>query len=602
VRQGKQGGRAIAGALTVLVFACLTSHAAAAPLIVTTQDRIATHAYLQALYAYDQAQLTNVKASQTAVESIGDRLTQECPGVLAKAPQPEEALVAKLSGHPLSPNARGVAGRHARQLADLGEEISLAESQAGLGPLRSAAATFAHRLRELQWSEPELTTYEHTGAEEIEWVLDAPPPDVCADMRLWVGSGYLSLPPATREIESEGAPIQESLDLVLFDPTPHLSMSQFGAPYDRVLTRRIAHLEQALKHPRETTRTIQTRIEGTLGLISAKQVEEQEGIPQGSVLIANGRTPPNRTYAVWVEPKRSQSPTGCVRLLIQEEVRASAGTITSSSEECVSREHPQALRVECTPPNEITISAQLPNRVRRVVLTLSDGRQLSTAVAHVPARLGGPFSFYYMILRARRPIPVSLREIGAGNQIPRTVKLHVTGYCRQPNPSTEHVVQVTRELAAGRLAGGPVYALIGERSGNSQKVQIQLRVPHPAQRPLLGSFEEPDQITAPQHPHRPKPYIWNLATGCQPHPYAILFGLLRDPADTVQARTAQGLVTLKRTPLPPALHTSGVLAYAALTEIPTEIVIDGRALRVESLASKAREAKELCEGEAEPPV
>lgn len=80
-------------------------------------------------------------------------------------------------------------------------------------------------------------------------------------------------------------------------------------------------------------------------------------------------------------------------------------------------------------------------------------------------------------------------------------------------------------------------------------------------------------------------------------------GLLRDPADVVQARTAQGLLTLQHEAPPAALHTAGVLAYVALSEAPTEIIVTGPSgdtLRVESLASRAREARELCEAEAEP--
>jgi hypothetical protein len=573
---------------------------------VTEQDRVATHAYLQARYAYDKAQLATYKASTAEVEALGHRLADECPQVLAQAPRPDEPLVASLSGHPLSPLARGVADRQTRQLADLSEELALAESQAALGLLRSAATTFAYTVRRLQWSNHELTAYEHTQAEAIEWTLGAAPPNVCADMRSWVSSGYLSLSPAARQIESEQAPIHERIDLVFFDPDPHISMSSFEGTDDRALARRVARLQTAMKPFAEAARTVSARIEGRLGLISARRVEETEGIPEGSVLIAKGKAPPDRSYKVWVEPKRAQLRTSCVRLYIEEAVRTHGGAISSSSEECVSRSHPQALRAECTPPDEITLSAQMPDRVRRVIVTLSDGRQLSTPVAHVPARLGGPFGFYYMELRARKPMPVSLREFGADGRLLRTVMLHVTGDCHQPAPSTKHFVQVPRELAVGRAPGGPTFVLVGERSGRSATVEIQLRVAHPIQLPfIVGSFEEPDEITAPQRGNGSKPYAWSLAPGCQPHPYAILFGLLRDPADVVQARTAQGLLTLQHVSLPAALHATGALAYVALAETPTEIIVSGpsgKTLRDESLARVSREAQELCEGEAEPPV
>lgn len=606
MRQRELGGRTIACAATLLAFSCALPQHASARQIATEQDRAATHAYLQARYVYDKAQLASAKESHAAVEAVGSRLAGECPAVLAKAPRPEEAVVARLSGHPLSPHATGVANRQTRQLADLSYELDLTEEQAALGSLRSAAAEFAQTVSGLRWSNRDLTTYEHTRAEEIEWVLDAPPPNVCADMRSWVNSGYLSLPPATRQIASELAPTQERFDLVFFNPNPHISTSAFEGPDDKALTRRAARLEKALALGSEATRMLRARVEGDLGLLNAKQVEEQEGIPKGSVLIAHGKTPPNRSYKVWVEPKRTQSHTGCVRLRVEEAVRAHGGSIDASSEQCLSRAHPQALRTECTPPHEITISAELPDRVRRVVLMLSDGRQMSAEVAHVPARLGGPFGYYYMKLRTRKPIPVSLREIGAGGRSLATRKLHVTGYCHsQPLPSRKHFVPVARELVAGRLPGGPVFALIGERSGRSRRsIEIQLRVPSMASAPVIYPFgQEPDRLTAPRHGNSSKPFTWKLSSGCQPHPYGILFGLLRNPADTVQARTAHGLVTLRHASLPTPLRTAGVLAYVALGEVPGKIVVDspsGKTLRVESLAGQAREATEVCEGEDEP--
>ncbi len=596
----------IACAATLLAFACAVPQHASARQIVTGQDRAATHAYLQARYVYDKAQLASSKESHAAVEAVGSRLAGECPGVLAKAPKPEEALVARLSGRPLPPHARGVADRQTRQLADLSFELELAENQAALGPLRSAAAEFAHTVRGLQWSNRDLTTYMHTDAEGIEWVLDAAPPNVCADMRSWVSSGYLSLPAATRQIESELMPTRERIDLVFFNPNTHISTSAFEGPDDKALARRVAHLETTMTRRSEVMRTLRTRIEGDLGLLNARQVEEQERIPKGSVLIAHGKTPPNRSYKVWVEPKRARSHTGCVRLLVEEAVQAQDGTINSTSEECLSRAHPQALRTECTPPHEITISAEVPDRVRRVVLVLSDGQQMGTPVAHVPARLGGPFGFYYTQLRTRKPIPVSLREIGAGGQVLRTRRLHVTGYCHsQPLPSRKHFVPVTRELEAGRLSGGPAFVLIGERSGRSgRSIEIQLRVTSVTPVPGIDPLgQEPDRLTAPQQANASKPFTWKLSSGCWPHPYAILFGLVRNPADTVQARTAHGLVTLRRAPLPTALRAAGVLTYVALAEAPSEIIVDGpsgKALRVESLTRQAREASEVCEGEAEP--
>jgi hypothetical protein len=93
-----------------------------------------------------------------------------------------------------------------------------------------------------------------------------------------------------------------------------------------------------------------------------------------------------------------------------------------------------------------------------------------------------------------------------------------------------------------------------------------------------------------------------MTTGCQPHEYTILFGLLRAPADTVLARSPGSLQPFQRVRIPAGLHVGGVLAYIPLSAVPSEVLVRtpaGKTVFTENLARRAREAKETCEGEAE---
>jgi len=95
-----------------------------------------------------------------------------------------------------------------------------------------------------------------------------------------------------------------------------------------------------------------------------------------------------------------------------------------------------------------------------------------------------------------------------------------------------------------------------------------------------------------------------MKTGCQPHEYAILYGVLKAPTDTVLARSSGSLQPLQRVRIPASLHVRGVLAYIALPALPSEVLVrtpTGKTVLTENLANRAREAKETCEGEAEGP-
>src|SRR5207237_517072 len=102
----------------------------------------------------------------------------------------------------------------------------------------------------------------------------------------------------------------------------------------------------------------------------------------------------------------------------------------------------------------------------------------------------------------------------------------------------------------------------------------------------------------------PSPFNVQIERGCQPSEYAIVFGVLRDPTDTVLVRSGGRLLPLRHARIPSGLHVTGVLAFIALPGPPTELIVRtslGRTVVTRHFDREAREAKETCEGEVEGP-
>jgi hypothetical protein len=69
------------------------------------------------------------------------------------------------------------------------------------------------------------------------------------------------------------------------------------------------------------------------------------------------------------------------------------------------------------PGNRVAIEAIAPAITRRMRVRLADGSTLSSRVAKVPARDGGPFAVYFQAFRASTASPVTLTELDARGHI-----------------------------------------------------------------------------------------------------------------------------------------------------------------------------------------
>ncbi len=170
-----------------------------------------------------------------------------------------------------------------------------------------------------------------------------------------------------------------------------------------------------------------------------------------------------------------------------------------------------------------------------------------------------------------------------------------SGSARAPSSPDEGVATFLpgglRTIIASRLAHGPSFSLVGERYRlhGRDHFAMQIDIEH-------GNGGEPARGA------RTGPLGWSFWTGCHPREFAVLYGLLKEPRDTVLARVGGVLRPLRQVAIPSSLDPGGVLVYAVLDRLPRELVVraGGRTVLSESLAVLAGENTAVCEAEIGP--
>lgn len=133
---------------------------------------LATERYIDADYTLVQTARANLPTSQAAINSLGERVSGECPLLAAQAPQNHDA----------------------EQLSD---EVVGALEVAGYEADHPSMVAFADTIRGLRWSNRKLTRMVHAYATKLEGFPTLGIPDICADVAAWAGSGYRTLAAAT---------------------------------------------------------------------------------------------------------------------------------------------------------------------------------------------------------------------------------------------------------------------------------------------------------------------------------------------------------------------------------------------------------------------
>ncbi|HSZ05051.1 MAG TPA: hypothetical protein VK778_07610 [Solirubrobacteraceae bacterium] len=175
---------------------------------VSAGDAAATASYLRANYATDRAEVKDFPAAIAAIEALATRLHAECPGVLANMPKPT-------SGVPPTASEAEIAAEETGAAFGVAEHAEYSRDRA-----------FARAVSPLGWSDLAVTRLVRSAAADEVQKAELPAPDLCADARAWVSSGYQTVSAATTAYvrryatlsrETEG--VEEKLDLtIVYEP------------------------------------------------------------------------------------------------------------------------------------------------------------------------------------------------------------------------------------------------------------------------------------------------------------------------------------------------------------------------------------------------
>jgi hypothetical protein len=607
----------IGTAVGFVLLAC-AGLAAPASASVSSENATATRAYLIATNDFAETELADLPQEIAAKEAVAAGISGECPGILTNAPPHEEVFGFGLIGpaSQATPNARaeGERRRQSQQLGDLKLELSLALADSRTQGGREAALALFRALTPLKWSNPRITLLLHLTVEDVQEELDISAPPVCEDMKAWVASGYKTLSPASKELTSRSETLlKRTFELVALVTQIHIQpFPKALAPYENTTDRVLAHHTEALTAQLQKSNTqadILERLEATVGLPPTKAPEVKRPAKKPAV-VGRGKTAAGGSFVVRAEPSsRSARRFACtVDITITEPSRPQEGLLELLSGEgtgrCLSRSHVDPdPAVHCS-SGRLTIEANLLRRTRSVRLLLSNGDTITSPAIRVPARLGGPAGLYYQVVRGPSPIPVSLTELDAEGRTLAVLKLPAVVEC------TKHPVKyfpggIVR-LIHESPPQIPAFTLRAERYRKLGTVHFEFKLEVSNEEELFGGgggggFLE-SRVEEGTGLGGGRSFQPQISSGCQPQPYAIIYGLLEAPRDTVLARVSGTLVPLREVPIPARLHAGGVLAYAALSPLPTELLVrspNGKTVDTKNLSEAAKSDTETCEGEAE---
>jgi hypothetical protein len=158
-------------------------------------------------------------------------------------------------------------------------------------------------------------------------------------------------------------------------------------------------------------------------------------------------------------------------------------------------------------------------------------------------------------------------------------------------------------LTSGSVPRGPTFTIRAERHRELGHSYFRLNLETKDDESIFGpgnaaAFENTLEEAGGRLFERPQSF-----SECTPQPYAIIYGLLAAPRDTVLARVLGHLIPLEKVAIPARLHVGGILAYGVFSPLPTELVVrNARGVvvsRASGLGQAAKAATETCEGEAE---
>ena len=573
--------RSLSAILTLLAVALLWAPASVAA---TPADTSATLAYLQAGYQLDVAILDNAAASRAATDTLAERLGSECRGVLKGAPS--EGIDSPSTRATPTPRARGEYRRSEEQLQTLDAELEYAIVAAIYQPDIPAIEAFATQIAPLSWSDPQIAPLVASRVKNQKELLTPPSAGVCADMKFWAQSGYHALSAASRAFEAA----QTARATAASKGSIQVLLKPYEQAPEQALIKKTETLQRQLAGPLAGALSAYPRLQRTLGVPGAPLAERKR-----EPVLGRGSTRAGSTFVVRPE-KATRFNTSCrhsVSIELEERAKDSTGSPSESSGTslCLSGQDRQPSG-SCHGEVQ-SITAATPASVRSVRMLLSNGQTITSSVVRVPARDGGPRGVYVQAVRDHSLHPVSLSELDRHDKVVAVIKLKALRCHKEAAVRGPTFVSLVNGTTPGGVAFAIEAALV--RFGRNQtSFSLDLNT-------SLHGGSNTEGESAVGNAKR-KAFSWSLGTECQPHEYAILYGVLRAPGSSVLARTPAGLVPLSKVAIAADLHSEGPLVYGAFTTLPTELVVlgsDGSTIYTESLAAKGKEEAEYCAGYTE---
>lgn len=172
---------------------------------VRASDAKATHAYLKA-ELNEQRATAGGPAELKAIETLEAQVKEGCPGVLAGAPR-------YTNGE-----------KPSQSQLEVSEELIGGVFGAGERAEHPVLARFARVVRGLRWSNSKLTRLLHSLAKEAAEQSAIPPPDLCADLKFWVASGYAKVSAGTKQVLHRMRVVSS---ITLIESEPHEPAANF---------------------------------------------------------------------------------------------------------------------------------------------------------------------------------------------------------------------------------------------------------------------------------------------------------------------------------------------------------------------------------------
>jgi hypothetical protein len=250
--------RVLAAVSAVALVCCLWPVATLA----TSGDQAATHAYLEARLAEEHHEAATNSAALKAIDELAARVGAGCAGILRGAPR----------------NTKGTPVNQSR--SEIDRELLVGPLLAAEHVLHPALVRFARTVHRLRWSSAKLTRLLRSLAREEAEKSAVAIPDLCADMRAWVTSGYTAAGPGTKQLLHR-LDVVSSITLIEVEPG-----EPFTLDTDKTIAYRLkpyeAHRDRALARKlleRRETRITDPRVRPLLEALG-KVIAALEGSAQ----------------------------------------------------------------------------------------------------------------------------------------------------------------------------------------------------------------------------------------------------------------------------------------------------------------------------------